>query len=344
MNSLISSLVFLVVFQVLCVHSSVISDLPVLNINFNQSSLSGISAGAAMALQLHVVYSSAFAGAAIFAGVPYDCAAGNMLIALTACMSAFPVQPSATWSVSQAEARAALGLVEPTSNLSKQRVFLFSGIQDFVVHRLVMDTVQSFYSEYITAPGAIQYETELQAGHTVPTDDKNNTLPCTSTKSPFISYCNYDGAGIALQHIYNNQLNPKNNGSSSGKLIEFDQSPFIPSGMSAGQISMHKTGFAYVPSSCFSSSSVCRIHVSLHGCEQTVNHVGLDYVLDTGFNKWADTNNIIMLYPQAISDLTNPQGCWNWWGYNLNPLNYDTNQGYQVIAIMNMMKQLAGRK
>ena len=36
----------------------------------------------------------------------------------------------------------------------------------------------------------------------------------------------------------------------------------------------------------------------------------------TGYNEVGELNNIIMLYPQAIAtNVTNPAGCWDWWGY-----------------------------
>jgi poly(3-hydroxybutyrate) depolymerase len=30
-------------------------------------------------------------------------------------------------------------------------------------------------------------------------------------------------------------------------------------------------------------------------------------------NEWADTNNIIVLYPQAVPSYGNDYGCWDWW-------------------------------
>ena len=36
-----------------------------------------------------------------------------------------------------------------------------------------------------------------------------------------------------------------------------------------------------------------------------------------GYNEWADTNGIVVLYPQLdpTEILDNPEGCWDWWGY-----------------------------
>ena len=38
--------------------------------------------------------------------------------------------------------------------------------------------------------------------------------------------------------------------------------------------------------------------------------------MKTGYNEVGELNNIIILYPQAVSIIGNPNGCWDWWGYN----------------------------
>jgi hypothetical protein len=40
--------------------------------------------------------------------------------------------------------------------------------------------------------------------------------------------------------------------------------------------------------------------------------VGAAFIDDTGLNQWADTNHLVVLYPQAIptgATGSNPQGC-----------------------------------
>jgi poly(3-hydroxybutyrate) depolymerase len=39
------------------------------------------------------------------------------------------------------------------------------------------------------------------------------------------------------------------------------------------------------------------------------------YINHAGYNRWADTNGIIVLYPQAAASSgipLNPNGCWDW--------------------------------
>jgi len=105
--------------------------------------------------------------------------------------------------------------------------------------------------------------------------------------------------------------------------------------------SISRTGWVYVPKACASGAS-CTLHISFHGCLQTVADIGTKWVMNTGFNKWADTNNIIVLYPQAVKSSfnpSNPNGCWDWWGYN-NAQNYDTKTGDQMKAVKAMMDRI----
>ena len=55
--------------------------------------------------------------------------------------------------------------------------------------------------------------------------------------------------------------------------------------------------------------------VSFHGCKQSTSNIQNQYVADTGLNNWAETNNIIVLYPQVVPSYVspaNPDGCWDW--------------------------------
>ena len=49
----------------------------------------------------------------------------------------------------------------------------------------------------------------------------------------------------------------------------------------------------------------------------TIRHnLGDEFARNTGYNEVGELNNIIIIYPQAISiSITNPFGCWDYWGY-----------------------------
>lgn len=59
----------------------------------------------------------------------------------------------------------------------------------------------------------------------------------------------------------------------------------------------------------------CKLHVLFHGCLQAKYLIGDIFAKNTGYNQMADLNNFIILYPQAKFSFSNPNGCWDWWGY-----------------------------
>src|SRR5215475_11361184 len=64
----------------LCFVSSVLAapPLPAYGIDIHQTSVSGVSSGAAMAVQMHVAHSSIMYGVGVIAGVAYDCADSSL--------------------------------------------------------------------------------------------------------------------------------------------------------------------------------------------------------------------------------------------------------------------------
>ncbi len=97
--------------------SSAADSLKAYNIDKQAVTVSGVSSGGFMAVQLQVAYSATFSGAASVAGGTYWCAQGNAQRAQTVCMN----QPEAVKSADQvAKARewAAQGLIDPLGNLA----------------------------------------------------------------------------------------------------------------------------------------------------------------------------------------------------------------------------------
>eukprot|EP00008_Paramoeba_atlantica_P006915 CAMPEP_0201487612 /NCGR_PEP_ID=MMETSP0151_2-20130828/14084_1 /ASSEMBLY_ACC=CAM_ASM_000257 /TAXON_ID=200890 /ORGANISM="Paramoeba atlantica, Strain 621/1 / CCAP 1560/9" /LENGTH=514 /DNA_ID=CAMNT_0047872703 /DNA_START=238 /DNA_END=1782 /DNA_ORIENTATION=+ len=274
-------------------------------------------------------------GAGIFAGGPYHCAKGKLLTAEEKCMDAFS-PPDVTPYIDITNTRSSSGDIDPASNLASHQVYMFSGTKDTTVRQPVMDSLQTYLEAFMPS-SSIVYTDNVKAAHTQPTDDPVNTEKCTVSKSPYLSDCEFDGAGMALNQIYGT-LSPRNDGQLSGEYLQFDQSEFIGSnlGMSTG-------GWLFVPDDC-AKGAACKLHVSFHGCLQNYNAVGKKYIENSGFSKWADTNHIIVLYPQTVSshsNPTNPDGCWDWWGYN-DASKYDTNSGAQAVAVKAMIDRIAG--
>jgi len=306
------------------------------NADIHQTSVSGISSGGYMAVQLHVAFSSIMTGVGVFAGGPYHCAGGGLTPALTTCTQGSPaVDVSSLIGIT--DRRAAAGDLDATAALAGQRVWLFSGTRDTTVRPAVMDALLKYYQHYVPAAN-IAYKNDLNAAHAHITDSYGNA--CTTSSSPYINNCGYDGPGALLSHIYagGGALAPRNSGTLSGQLIQFDQSEFVPSPASK---SMDNTGWVYVPDAC-KKGEPCKVHVALHGCEQSQGKINDAYYAHAGYNQWADTNHLIVLYPQAVvSNLSpsNPKACWDWWGYN-DAATFDTKRGAQMAAIKKMVDRL----
>ncbi|MFD3335692.1 PHB depolymerase family esterase [Streptomyces sp. NPDC058700] len=295
----------------------------------------GVSSGGYMATQLHVAYSGTFEGSAVFASGPYDCARGQLATALNACMDTTQNLQLAALEQTTRD-RSAQGQVDPVGNLAGDPVYVFSGSGDSTVKRPVVDALADYYGRF----GArVRYDRSTAAGHAWITPLGPNS--CTVTQSPYLNNCGIDAEGALLGHLLGSVAAPGSG--TGGSLIRFDQNTYAPGG-SAAAISMGGEGFAYVPASC-AEGARCRLLVALHGCKQGYAYQGFGtrFVEGAYLNEYADTNDLIVLYPQAAptATLENPNGCWNWWGY-LGDTAYARHGGKQIEAVMGMVRALRG--
>jgi poly(3-hydroxybutyrate) depolymerase len=214
--------------------------LPAYGADDQQTSVSGLSSGGFMAVQLQVAYSRSIVGAGIVAGGPYYCAANSAAFAAI-CMGQVPFSPpNPVLMASAAKGFANSDVIDPLSNLARRRIYIFSGTDDSIVRQPAVDATVSFFQL----------------------------------------------AGVNSDNLH---------------------------------------------------------HVALHGCAQSAESVGNKFYADAGYNHWADSNNILVLYPQVNKSMfpPNPQGCWDWWGYT--GANYAHRSGPQMKAITAMVKRLAQR-
>jgi hypothetical protein len=286
-----------------------------------------------MAVQLHVAYSATFSkGVAAIGGGPYDCAQNSTFHALVRCRWQPAWLPTPTL-VAATRQRAAMGAIDPLSNLQSSRVFLFSGQRDDTVKTGVVDALARYYASFVPA-NALAYRKDVPAGHGMVTDQHGNR--CATSEPPYINNCGLDLAGMLLQHLYG-PLQPRStNPLATGNYLAFDQRPFQGSARSLAE-----TGWAYIPAACRTAATrACRLHVALHGCRQNTDAVQQSFVRLTGYNRWAETNAIVVLYPQTGPRATN--ACWDWWGYE-SP-QYAIKGAPQMIAIKAMVDRLAARK
>lgn len=314
-----------------------VKKLPALAADPARTSISGLSSGAYMAVQYGVAFSAETIGVGVIAGGPYNCAYAN-LGGIYTCMRG---SPSATASYYAASGFAALGQIDPVDRIAAQKVYLFSGTKDDIVKQSVMDVVRDFYLTARVPKANIQYVNGFAAGHAFISDDLGSA--CDVTANPYINQCTdngtlYDQPAAVLTQIYG-PLNPKA-ATLSAKPVAFDQGEFTPLASS-----MAATGYVYIPAACGKGATAkCAVHVVFHGCGQSADAVKDDVYGKLGYNEWADSNNIILLYPQVNPSFFpfNPQGCWDWWGYG-SPV-FQTKGGPQLSAIHAMVQRLTGAR
>ena len=313
--------------------------LPALNIDKTSISVSGLSSGGFMANQLGYAHSASFKGVGVFAGGPYMCAGHSNY---TACMYNASISASQL-STMQADINAWSGSsIDAKANIAAQKLYLFVGTSDTTVGPNPMDAVNTQYTNNGATP---QYVKRAGTAHVFPTDfDATGNNSCSTAASPYISNCGYDGAKAALTQFYGT-LNARNDAPAAANYIEFDQSAY-----SAGNPGMAATGWIYVPAACSGGANQCKLHVALHGCQQSYGQIGDKFIKNTGYTRWADTNNIVVLFPQtkvdnsshstaASGSLANPNACWDWIGWY--GADFARKSGVQITAIKAMVDRVA---
>lgn len=315
--------------------------LPGLAANVSEVTVSGISSGAYMAVQFQVAYSQMVRGAGLLAGGPYYCAEGSVSRALGNCMEPStretPPAPGETLKILGQLAEA--GKIDPLKNLRDDRVWLLSGGNDKTVAPAVMDALAAFYHEVLPAD-AVRYVKVPEAGHAMLSLSDTKANACNTSSPPFINRCqDVDAAGQLLAHLLG-PLKPAAH-SADGEIIAFDQRPYIAG--AAIDASLADEGYAFIPNACRSGG--CRVHVAFHGCRQNAGEVGRRFIEGAGYNGWAASNRIVVLYPQtatraglafgSMKMILNPKGCWDWWGYTGS--DYHTRNGLQMRAVHSMI-------
>jgi hypothetical protein len=237
-------------------------------------------------------------------------------------------------------------LIDDPANLRDDRVWLFHGRRDEVVPQVVTDTLTEVYRDLGLQEPQLQADrnaTGRVASHGMPVArfSGRSRFPvrqCNEHEPPFVIECGFDAAGVLLRHLYpENFRYASDDPHRDGALMPFDQTEFIERSGSAA--SLREVGYVYMPEAC--RRGPCRLHVAFHGCRQNVESVHDDYIRDAGYNRWASSNRIAILYPQVTSSTLNPNGCWDFWGYS-GP-QYATRDGPQMRAIKAMVDRLFGR-
>ncbi|MEL7538775.1 MAG: PHB depolymerase family esterase [Pseudomonadota bacterium] len=290
--------------------------------------VSGMSAGGYMAMQLHVAMSDRISGVATLGAGPYWCSMGQLPRALSTCMAGGDIRIDEL--THHARDAAAAGKIPTLNHLRDARVWVFHGRADPVISADVVYAAVDFY-EQLGDGRAVKYIDEVDVTHGFPTESAGGD--CKTMATPFINACGYDGAGELLKFLLDRDGTA--DAAVTGEYRVIDQREFSAAGLA-------DEALLYVPPQC-AGDKECGLHVALHGCQQSTEFVERQFVENAGYNRWADAFDLVVLYPQvraSSADPANPLGCWDWWGYTGS--DFASASGPQIVALTSLIDGLTG--
>lgn len=287
-----------------------------------QVSISGISSGAAMAVQYAVAHSGTVSGVGVIAGPGWGCAQGRVSQAINACMCTRNPPPATLRQARQLAASGAIDKLtgEHPSRLS--RAFAFHSPDDATVHARSGEAGIAFLKDFIGQPPAVDrgnaQDGSNHAGHGIIAPDGSDSCTASTADSSYVRRCgDEDNARDLLRALLPNvpfDADRRATDIPDGDLQPFDQAPFIDAVLATrpyiapdalawyvwpyrserrNRLDMASTGYFYVPPSCRAAGAHCGVHVALHGCKQDVK----SFARTTGYVHWAELFHQIMVFP-----------------------------------------------
>lgn len=334
-------------------------------------SVSGLSSGAAMAVQLGVAHSSQVRGIGIVAGPPYLCAQGLVTRATNHCLLLGREKVRALFGdwlapdekdievedlIDDTRRMARRGRIDPVEGLSGMRVWEYRGEGDRVVGGKASAAQRRFFAAFGARfeRGTPPQEPD-STPHTMPTDDATQGA-CNAHDRDFVSGCGFDAAGSMLRHL-TEQPSAQADLLPRGRWHVMTQADYIPAlGRVTGtkqkrtMLGLASGARVFVPEVC--EHERCGVHVALHGCRQGTATNYRTWVEHSGYVRWAGVLRLVLLFPRveaiqpyargAWDSVGNPEGCWDWWGYTTptDLQGYATKDAPQMRTIVNMVDAL----
>ena len=231
-------------------------------------------------------------GAGIIGAGPWLCAQGIVTRALNDCTRrrAPAARTIGRWSRRCARARRRDAVDDP-SWLAPDRIWIFHGKRGPQDRRRRL----GFAAALLSGVRAARADPLRNAGPCrarLP-DAHGRAAPATWTNRRGFSPATTTRAGEMLRYLYDGLATPT--GNITGELREFGQARYVERDPLA---SMADDGFP-LRAEGLRGGQPCRVHVAFHGCRQGIGDLGRAFARDAGYNRWADANRIVVLYPQA---------------------------------------------
>ena len=233
-------------------------------------------------------------------------------------------------SESYLDSQSTAGTIDPKSNLSGQKAYLWSGTSDYTVEQKTMNDLNSEYQHYGVVDQVRQHlrrRSRLGVARRrgrlrhdgQPVHDQLQRLRLREDVADLLlrlgeraqhRHARRDADQLRPDAVRRRRERPRHERLPlrAGELRERDSS--------AGSSSRSTAACRRKPRSARSSSP------------------------SPASNKYADTNDLLVLYPYQVSSSTpnNPNGCWDWWGYETT--TYALKSGPQMAAIKKMVDRI----
>jgi hypothetical protein len=295
--------------------------------NARDVSLSGVSAGAAMAVQYAVAHSGSIAGVGSIAGPGWGCAEGRVSQAINDCMCG---RQPVTSKIDAARALAtgsddAIDRLFSEKPQALKRSYVFHSAGDSTVVAQSAKAGIDFLTAFIgMAPVVDQgnaHDRSSSAGHGIISPDGADSCLTDGHEATYVRRCGAeDNAGKLFLALYGGQGSTYNASQRVSAIPEvdvwqFDQQRLIDDVIKGGSaiasdrlwlnlwppyktlrrsnLDMAKVGYLYVPPFCRQANSKCRVHIALHGCKQNARN----FAITAGYNNWAEHYKVIVVYP-----------------------------------------------
>ena len=287
-----------------------------------QVSISGISSGAAMAVQYAVAHSGTLSGVGAIAGPGWACAQGRVSQALNTCLCTRETPPS---TLEQARKLAASGGIDKLASgrpTALSRAFVFHSADDATVRAPSGEASIAFLQGFIGQPPTVDRgnasDGSDHAGHGILSPGGTDSCTTSPKDSSYVRRCgDEDNARDLLRALFPQvpfDASRRTQDIPASELQAFDQNPFIDEVLATrptiapdalwwytwpyrsdrrNRLDMADTGYLYVPPSCRATGTRCGVHVALHGCKQDVKA----FAITTGYLHWAELYRQIMVFP-----------------------------------------------
>lgn len=299
-------------------------------------SVSGQSAGGSMAYNHLVAFSSLVDGAGIAAGSAYGCAFeyGNRNPCWYGGMDI-------DRSIAYMKKRYRDGLIDDPNHLKTIPIVLFSGKNDNIVWT---GTMKDAYEQLERLSGGRNQRVRrrFQTNATHVWSVANGTCTCGSCpwdmkdwKCCDVNNCEYSLSRDILESTYGKLDAPVD--APRDHLFWIPQAKWFKRNDNANMMTW---GLLYIPSSCISNPKRCtRLHVHYHGCIKPQWYRRLRWTRSIEMNEIAESNDVLVLYPQVSGDKHSGRGCWNY-GFKASDEMYDTKRSKQLLVIARMMSDV----